>query len=181
MCLPEKRHSCIDYICLSFSPVRFLMCPQIKCLRVFSKLLHKKRQNHIDNICLTFLHCAFSNVFSKLLHKKRQNRIDYICLTSLQCVFSKGFSNHLPDMRMQSNIDRICTTSLHWGFGLLFHNSFWHWSNLLNFLPLCLFLFSNASIWMSSQSEGVFTFFILISASKRPSSESTKIALSLGK
>ena len=40
-------------------------------------------QRHIGSICLTFLHCKFSNVSSKRLHKRMQSHIDCICLTFL--------------------------------------------------------------------------------------------------
>ena len=39
-------------------------------------------------ICLTFLHCDFSNVFSNCLREKRHSNIGCICLTCLHCAFS---------------------------------------------------------------------------------------------
>ena len=57
----------------------------------------------IGFICLTFLHCAFSNVSSNCLHEKRQSHICCTCLTFLHCAFSNVSSNRLP-VRMQSRI-----------------------------------------------------------------------------
>ena len=92
--------------------------------------------SHIGCICLTFLHCAFSDVSSNCLHCMRgckltsvayvwsfstvltnvslnwlpvrmQSHIGYIYLTFLCCVSSNVFSNCLPG-RMQSHIGCIC-------------------------------------------------------------------------
>ena len=70
---------------------------------------------HIGCICLTFLHCAFSNVASNYLHEKRHSHIVCICLTFLHCVFSNVSSKCLPEKR-HSCIDCICVTFLHCGF-----------------------------------------------------------------
>ena len=74
-------------------------------------------QSCIDCICLTFLHCAFSNVCSKRLHKRRQSRIGCgcICLAFLHCAFSNVSSNRLHE-KMYSYIGGICLTSLHCAF-----------------------------------------------------------------
>ena len=66
-------------------------------------------------ICLTFLHCVFSNVFSKLLHRRMQSHIGCICLTFLHCVSSNVASNDLPE-RMQNHIHCMCWTLLHCAF-----------------------------------------------------------------
>ena len=47
--------------------------------------LSEKRQSHISCICLTFLHCAFSNVSANGLDGKRYSHIGCICLTFLLC------------------------------------------------------------------------------------------------
>ena len=97
-CLPEKRHSHIGCICLTFL--------QSALSNVSSNCLPGRMQSHIGCICLTFLHCAFSNVSSNGLPEKRQSRIDCICLTFLQCAFSNVPSNCLSG-RMQSHIGYI--------------------------------------------------------------------------
>ena len=76
---------------------------------VFSKILHRRMQSHIGCIYLTFLHCAFSNVSSIRLHEQRQSHIGYICLAFLHCVFSNVSSNGLPE-KMHSHIGCICLT-----------------------------------------------------------------------
>ena len=53
----------------------------------------EKRQNHIGCICLTLLHCAFSNAFSNRLSEKEHSHIGCICLTFLHCAFSNVSSN----------------------------------------------------------------------------------------
>ena len=64
-------------------------------------------QSHIDSICLTFLHCVFSNVGSNCLPEKRHSHIGYICLTFLHCVFSNVPTNGLLE-KMHSHIGCIC-------------------------------------------------------------------------
>ena len=80
-----KINSNTGCICLTFSTVCFQMTPQIDVMRknkvtlvafvwlfstVFSnvdlKILDQSRQSHIGCICLTFLHCVFSNVIKLL-------------------------------------------------------------------------------------------------------------------
>ena len=100
--LPEKRHSNIGCICVTF--------PHCEFSYVDSKNLDQSTQIHIDCICLTFLHCAFlmcpqiaclrrgivtliTFVFSTVCLFKGHNRIQRhidgcIGLNFLQCVFS---------------------------------------------------------------------------------------------
>ena len=68
--------------------------------------------NHTDCICLTFLHCAFSNVPSKRQLERMHNHTGCICLTFLHCVFSNVSSNGLPE-RMHNRIGCICLSFLH--------------------------------------------------------------------
>ena len=74
--------------------------------------LPMKMQSHIDCMCLTFLHCVFSNVSSNRLPVRMQSHIGSMCLTFLRCVFSNVFSSGLH-ARMQSHIGCICLTFLH--------------------------------------------------------------------
>ena len=83
-----------------FSTVCFKMFPQIACLKgciitmiafvclfsivflnVSAKSLDQSRQSHIDCICLTFHHCAFSNVSSNYL----LTLVAYVGLFSTVC------------------------------------------------------------------------------------------------
>ena len=73
------------------------------------------KKTDIGYICLTFLHCAFSNVSSNGLPEKRHSGTDYICLAFLHCVFSNVFSNCLPKKR-HSHIGCICSTFLRCAF-----------------------------------------------------------------
>ena len=73
---------------------------------VTSNCLPEMMLNHIGCICLTFLHCVFSNAFSKCLLEMMHNHIGCICLTFLHCVFSNVFSKCLRE-RMQSHTDCI--------------------------------------------------------------------------
>ena len=66
-------------------------------LCVFLCCLPGRMQIHTGCICLTFLHCAFSNVFSNWLPERMQNHTDCICLTFLHHVFSNESSDCLPD------------------------------------------------------------------------------------
>ena len=63
--------------------------------------------NYSKCICLTFLHCAFSNVDSKSLDQSRQSHTGCICSTFLNGVFLSEPSKSLPE-RMQSHIGCIC-------------------------------------------------------------------------
>ena len=93
-------------------------------------------RNHTGCICLTFLHCAFSNVSSNGLHEwmhnhtgcicltfphsnclpqRMQNHTGCICLTFLHCAFSNVSSKRL-DKRMQNHTGCICLTFLHCAF-----------------------------------------------------------------
>ena len=65
--LPQKRHSYIGFICLTFFRCEFS--------NVSSNCLPEKRHSCICCICLTFLHCVLSNVSSKSLDLKRQSHI----------------------------------------------------------------------------------------------------------
>ena len=51
---------------------------------------------HTGCICLTFLHCVFSNVSSNHLPELMHNHTGCICLTFPQCVFSNVSSIFLP-------------------------------------------------------------------------------------
>ena len=62
--------------------------------------------SHTGCICLTFLHCGFSNVFSKRLHKRMHSHTGCICLIFLQCVFSNEPSDGLHE-RMHTHIGCI--------------------------------------------------------------------------
>ena len=77
--------------------------------------------SHIGCICLTFLHCVFSNVFSKRLHERIHNHIGCIFLTFLHSVLSNVSSNHLPE-RKHSCIGCICGASPHYESA----NAFWY-------------------------------------------------------
>ena len=56
-------------------------------------------QSHTGCICLTFLHCVYSNVFSNRLPVKMQSYIGCICLTFIHSVFSNVSSNCLPEKK----------------------------------------------------------------------------------
>ena len=83
--------------------------------------LHKKMQSHMCCICLTFLHCVFSDVSSKNLGQSRQSHIGCIYLTFRHCAFSNVVSNCLPEKR-HSRIGYICSTFLHCGFSYVSSN-----------------------------------------------------------
>ena len=78
-------------------------------------------QNHIGCICLTFLHCAFSNVSSNCLPERMQSHIGCICSTFPHCEFSNVSSKYLRQ-RMQNHIGCICKTFLHCEFSNVFSN-----------------------------------------------------------
>ena len=75
-------------------------------------LNHNKIQSHIGCICLTFLHCAFSNCSSNRLPERKQSHTGCICLTFRHCAFSDVSSNGLCE-RMHNHIVCICLTFLH--------------------------------------------------------------------
>ena len=86
--------TCVTYVMDNFIPnsvsIGFICLTFLHCAfsNVSSNRLPKKRHSHIGCICLSFLHCAFSNVSSNRLPNKRHSHIDCICLTFLRCVFS---------------------------------------------------------------------------------------------
>ena len=84
-------------------------------------------QSHIDCICMTFLHCAFSNVASNCLPDVRHSYIGYICLTFLRCAFSHG--SCLPArggaIKAICSIVIVCCTLLKW---LLQNELFFSWT-----------------------------------------------------
>ena len=65
----------------------------------------------IGCICLTFLHCASSNVSLNCLPKKMQSQAGCVCLAFRHYVFSNVFSN-FPHEQMKSHIECICLTFL---------------------------------------------------------------------
>ena len=67
---------------------------------------------HTSCICLTLLHCVFSNESSNRLFGKMPSHTGCICLTYLHFVFSNESSNRLP-VKMQNHIGCICLTFLH--------------------------------------------------------------------
>ena len=74
---------------------------------VSSSCLPEMMQNHTGCICLTFLHCVFSNVSSKNLNQSMHNHTGCICLSFLHCVFSNASSNRLRYM-MHTHSSCIC-------------------------------------------------------------------------
>ena len=58
-------------------------------------------------ICLTFIHCVFSNVSSSGLSEWMQNHTGFTCLLFLRCVFSNIPSDCLP-WRMCNHTFYIC-------------------------------------------------------------------------
>ena len=79
---------------------------------VFSNGLPERMWSHIGCICMPFLHCASSCVSSKNLGQSRQSHIGCMCLIFLRCVFSNVSSMYLPE-RKQSHIGCILLTFLH--------------------------------------------------------------------
>ena len=61
------------------------------------KCLYDKMNSYIDCICLTFLHCAFSNESSTCLYEKMHSYTACICLAFLHCAFSDVSSTCLPE------------------------------------------------------------------------------------
>ena len=70
-------------------------------------------KNHTGCICLTFLHCAFSNVLSNCLLERMQSHTGCICLTFLHCAFSNVPSKRLHK-RIHNHTGCICSTFLHY-------------------------------------------------------------------
>ena len=73
--------------------------------------MHKRMQNCIGYICLTFRHCVFSYVSLDGLPDKRHIHIGCIYMIFLHCVFSNVSSNCMP-VRMHSHIGCIYLTFL---------------------------------------------------------------------
>ena len=63
--------------------------------------------NHIDCICLSFLHCGFSNDSSMHLDQSMHSHTGCICLSFLHCEFSNVSLNCRHDM-MHKHIGCIC-------------------------------------------------------------------------
>ena len=106
-CLPEKRHSHIGYICLTFLHCAFSS--------VSSKRSHRRMHSHIGCIYVTFLHCAFSNVFSNGLPEKRHSRIGCICSTYWHCQsFSSGFPHPLNQSHYFDKVVPFCCVLSKW-------------------------------------------------------------------
>ena len=117
-CLRGCKVALVAFVSL-FSIVGSQMSPQIACLRgcivalvaffyfphwVLKCLL--ELHSRIGCICLTFLHCGFSNVSSNCLHQRMHSDTGCICLTFLHCVFSNVSSNRLHK-RIHSRIGCI--------------------------------------------------------------------------
>ena len=89
-CLSECKVALVACVLL-FSTVRFQMSPEtalhcshlLHCIHIYCIALH----------LFGFLHCALPNVSSKRLHEKRQSHIGCICLTFLHCAFSNDSPN----------------------------------------------------------------------------------------
>ena len=113
-----------------FSTVCFQMYPQMSCPRgciitlvtfvglfatvhfhVSSNHLLEKMHNHTGCICLTFLHCAFSNVSLNLLLQMMHSYICCICSAFFHHVFSNVSSNHLQEKK-HIHIGYICLISI---------------------------------------------------------------------
>ena len=129
-------------------------------------------QNHIGCICLTFLHCVFSNVSSKRLHNMMHSHIGCICLTFLHCAFSNVSSNGLHG-KMHSHIGCIYVISWHCQY---FSSGFSHLhpanqsSNFplavlcVVFCPNCCFKLSQINHWLLvSHNQKCFLFHGILS------------------
>ena len=101
--LPEKKHSHIGCICLTFLHSGFS--------NVSSNSLDQSRHSHIGCICFTFLQFGFSFVPSNCLYEKKHGHIGCICMTFLWCAFSYVSSNWMHEKR-HSHIGCICLTFL---------------------------------------------------------------------
>ena len=86
---------------------------QIACLRL------ERRYSCIGCICLTFLHCVFSNVSSNRLPEWMQSHTGCICLAFLQCGLSNVSSNGLHEkMHNHTSCNCLIFPFVHWQ---LFH------------------------------------------------------------
>ena len=98
-----------------FSLQREAICFQVvgqakaKCLLKF-QWMHTR--THLGFICLTLVHCVFSDGPSNYLSERMHIHIGCICFAFLQCAFSNGSSNCLPE-RMHIHIGCICLAFLH--------------------------------------------------------------------
>ena len=63
------------------------------------------------DLCLTFLHCVFSNVLSNCLFQMMHNHIGCICLSFLHCGTLNDSSMH-SDQSMHSHTGCICLVFL---------------------------------------------------------------------
>ena len=97
-CLHEQMHSCISFICLTFSLCVF------KC--VLKLLASEDAKLHWLHF-FTFLHCVFLNVSSNWQPERMPNHIGCIFWIFLHCVPSNVASNRLP-VRMHHYIGCIC-------------------------------------------------------------------------
>ena len=101
---------------LDFSPLWVFKClPKIPFWE--DAYLH----SHTGFICLTFLHCVFSNASSNVLPERRHKPISCIYLTFLHCVFS-NVSAKQCHRQLQSRIGCIFFTFLHCGVHNVFSN-----------------------------------------------------------
>ena len=104
--------------------------------------------SHIGCICLTFLHCAFSNVSSNGLNEKMHSHIGYICLIWWHCqLFSSGLS-HLNPSNQSHNFQDFAPLPMCVVFcpnGCFKLSQIYHWllvSNNFNCFPWHTFTFS---------------------------------------
>ena len=96
----------IYFVCnFSIQLVLLLGCMSLNWL--FEKML-----SHDGRICLTFLHCVFSNESSNYLYGKMHSHTGCICLTFLHCVFSNESSNRLFE-KMHIHTDCNCLIYIH--------------------------------------------------------------------
>ena len=86
------------------------LVPLLGCMSL--NWLFEKMLSHDGRICLTFLHCVFSNESSNYLYGKMHSHTGYICLTFLHCVFSNESSNRLFE-KMHSHTDCNCLIYIH--------------------------------------------------------------------
>ena len=108
---------------------------------VSSNCLQGKMCGHTGCICWTFPHCEFSNVDSKILDQSRQSHIGCICWTFPHCAFSNASSNYLHE-KIHSHTGCICLTLWVfkcWRKDLGSEQAKSHWLHLFGFSPLCVF------------------------------------------
>ena len=86
------------------------LVPLLGCMSL--NWLFEKMLSHDGRICLTFLHCVFSNESSNYLYGKMHSHTGYICLTFLHCVFSNESSNRLFE-KMHSHTGCNCLIYIH--------------------------------------------------------------------